>query len=147
SIDEDVAIRLRRLYGQDVPDLVPEPDETEIEAHGVYRDEGAGETPVEGPVRVPATPLGPAPAVSARAEEAPAIAEGKPVAGEPVRPGPAAPIRPPLAGRPIHPPIGGAAVPRPEGPRAAPPQAPAPEVEGTRPAALRETPAALRETP
>ena len=34
SIDEDVAIRLRRYYGHDVPDFVPEPEESVAGAEG-----------------------------------------------------------------------------------------------------------------
>src|SRR6185369_11237298 len=118
SIDEDVAIKLRRLYGFDVPDLEPESyggtavavEEVEEEDREDVRHD---EPPAEGP-SVPAVkpeaPKGPAPTA----------AEAKPEP-EPERPAEnhtphAAPIRPPLAGKPIHPPIG--SMPRPEGPRA-----------------------------
>ena len=125
SIDEDVAIKLRRLYGFDVPDLEPE-TEPEIAA--------MEETP-EAPVAVAeAPPVRHAahahtetvaeesePAAPPSAVAPPAAEESRPV------PGTAAPVRPPLAGRPIHPPVSAPGAPRPEGPRTppAPPQAPA----------------------
>src|ERR1019366_2491609 len=114
SIDEDVAIKLRRLYGFEVPDLEPEAEEpTALVEAG---PPGAAE-----PSPAPVTPAGPA--VPAEGEAAPA-AERPPVErpatpAAPVRPPPLPP--PPLAGgRPTHPPVAGA--PRP----AEPPQPPAP---------------------
>ena len=106
SIDEDVAIKLRRLYGHEVPE--PEPSAEEPTAAEEAGPAGAAE-----PSPAPVTEAGPVPA----------LGEAGPAAERPLieRPAaPAAPIRPPLAGgRPIHPPVGGA--PRP----AAPPQPPA----------------------
>src|ERR1041385_1037026 len=64
SIDEDVAIKLRRLYGFDVPDAEPEPAEEEAPA-----DAALAEEPVE--KHAPATR--PAP----RAEDAARGAEPK----------------------------------------------------------------------
>ncbi|MGA2723638.1 MAG: translation initiation factor IF-2 [Bryobacteraceae bacterium] len=106
SIDEDVAIKLRRLYGIEVPE--PEPSVEEPASVEEAGPAGAAE-----PSPAPVTEAGPVPAVG---EVAPA-AEKPPVE----RPAaPAAPIRPPLAGgRPIHPPVAGA-------PRPAVPAAPAP---------------------
>src|ERR1700726_3410833 len=50
SIDEDVAIRLRRLYGQDVPDYVPEPeDEAAEEVHEEHPPESHPAATVEPP--------------------------------------------------------------------------------------------------
>src|SRR3989442_12948602 len=112
SIDEDVAIKLRRLYGQDVPDLVPEPEEHEAHADAEAPDEEVMEAPVAQPVRGPTPHFEPS-TVSAQAQEPRTAAEEKP--SEPPRSGPTplhgampvAPIRPPLVGgRPIHPPIG-----------------------------------------
>jgi translation initiation factor IF-2 len=105
SIDEDAAIRLRRLYGHDVPDYIPdESDAAEAEQREVAQVEPAE----AGPAAAASGPLG-QPISQAQAEgpperpqEAPAPdAEGS-AAGE-IRA--AAPIRPPLAGRPIHPPV------------------------------------------
>ena len=45
SIDEDVAIRLRRLYGQDVPDYVPEPEDAETEARAEQQPEASAPAP------------------------------------------------------------------------------------------------------
>src|ERR1039457_3815001 len=42
SIDEDVAIKLRQHYGQDIPDYVPHPnaDESAVGGHEVHGEEG-----------------------------------------------------------------------------------------------------------
>jgi len=100
SIDEDVAIKLRRLYGLDVPDMVAEesaeaPAAGEPEAHAPAAEERPRETAradfrVEKP-----EPYAPAEAAKpATTEEARSVPGGLP-------------IRPPLAGRPLHPPIAG----------------------------------------
>jgi translation initiation factor IF-2 len=108
SIDEDAAIRLRRLYGHDVPDYVPdESDAAEAELREVSQVEPAEGRPA-GPAIAAGGPLGqPIPQAQAegpseRPQEAPAPTAEGPAAGE-IRA--AAPIRPPLAGRPIHPPV------------------------------------------
>jgi len=100
SIDEDVAVKLRRHYGHDVPDALPE-IEPEVEHY-----EEAPAPRVE-PVIEVAQPV-PGPVVVETVAVAPAAAPPK--EAEPVRPAaeehrPAAPIRPPLAGRPVHPPL------------------------------------------
>nr|Q01W31.1 RecName: Full=Translation initiation factor IF-2 [Candidatus Solibacter usitatus Ellin6076] len=118
SIDEDVAIKLRQYYGQDVPDYVHDPnavDEPATEAHEERHEHEEAHEPAAAPKAAvePETPVAPAP------EAAPAAKEERPAPEEPARP--MAPIRPPLAsGRPIHPPVGATPPPRPEGPRAAP---------------------------
>jgi translation initiation factor IF-2 len=128
SIDEDVAIKLRRLYGFDVPDLEPE---TEPETAAEEIDEG-----LEPAEEAPAVSHA-APARTAATEEAAPVAVA-PAAPPPVEearptPGVAAPVRPPLAGRPIHPPVlvHGAVRPEPARPAPAPlapvPQAPPPQ--------------------
>jgi translation initiation factor IF-2 len=115
SIDEDVAIKLRRLYGFDVPEPAP----SEAEEPLAPAEAGPAAEPSPEPV------IQAGPAVPAEGEAAPA-GEGPPVE----RPAaPAVPIRPPLAGgRPIHPPVAGA--PRPVAPpppaQAAPPAIVAP---------------------
>src|SRR5208282_2579537 len=82
SIDEDVAIKLRRLYGIETPE--PEPS-----AEAPAALEEAGPAGAAEPSPAPVTEAGPVPAVG---EVAPA-AEMPPVE----RPAaPAAPIRPPL---------------------------------------------------
>jgi translation initiation factor IF-2 len=95
SIDEDVAIKLRRLYGFEVP----EPSEAEGPvAPAEPRPAGAAE-----PFPAPVTEAGPV--VPAEGETA--FAAETPPAERPAAA--AAPIRPPLAGgRPIHPPVAGA---------------------------------------
>ena len=103
SIDEDVAIKLRRLYGFEVPESYeaeePAADETaELEAEAAKSE---GEQPAAEPETAPA--LGPGAPALGQAEEAPA-ATGK--LAEEHRP--VAPLRPPLAGgRPIQPPVAG----------------------------------------
>src|SRR5262249_7114406 len=126
SIDEDVALKLRRYYGFDAPE--PGPDDSfddSVEDGHQDRDEPEKASPLR-PARGPAPP---APA-AAQVTEPAASREEKPPADEAVRPAPAvpshAPIRPPLgSGRPVLPPIGGA---RPDQPRVtpAPPPAAAP---------------------
>jgi translation initiation factor IF-2 len=118
SIDEDVAIKLRQYYGQDIPDYVHDPnaDESAGEGHEEHGDEGH-DIPAEA-AGVPAVLKAPAPVLPPAAESAPVPKEEKPAAEEPPRA--AAPIRPPLAGRPIHPPVGAHPPARPEAPRAAP---------------------------
>ncbi len=128
SIDEDVAIRLRRLYGQDVPDLEPgsasdydgggsvavaeEPEESEPE---IDRDEE--------PAARHAARTEPSHGTPAATAEQPPERDEVPLETH-LHP---APIRPPLAGRPIVPPVGGR--PAPAAPAAPPtitPQAAAP---------------------
>jgi translation initiation factor IF-2 len=137
SIDEDVAIRLRRLYGFDVPDLTAE--QAAEENTEAFDEHEVHDEPAAAPVTV-----------APKHEPAPAPA---PVAAEPVREtepakpsdghaAPAMPIRPPLAGRPIHPPIGGPHTPtiRPSGPSA--PAAPSVAAGPAAPAApAKESPA------
>ncbi|MGD0869984.1 MAG: translation initiation factor IF-2 [Bryobacteraceae bacterium] len=124
SIDEDVAIKLRRLYGFDTP--------AETEAEREPAQESAAPTEIMETAEAPAA-LAPHAHIETAVHEAPAAQAAGQTAVEELRatPGSAAPIRPPLAlGRPIHPPVAGVGttVPRPEGPRAAPapppPQAP-----------------------
>src|SRR5260370_28885631 len=114
SIDEDVAIKLRQYYGQDVPDYVHDPnavDEPATEAHEERHEHEEAHEPAAAPKAAvePEAPVAPAP------ETAPAAKEERPAPEEPARP--MAPIRPPLAsGRPIHPPGGATPPPRPERP-------------------------------
>jgi len=123
SIDEDVAIKLRRLYGFDVPDLAPESGlETAVEEEHYASPVAVAEAPEPAPAshakaaveEPPASPVPPA---------APAVVEEDHLA-----PGPVAPIRPPLAGRPIHPPVlaHGGARPEPSRPATPPPPPPPP---------------------
>jgi translation initiation factor IF-2 len=120
SIDEDVAIKLRRLYGFEVPE--PEPSQAEEPVTPA----AAGPAGAAEPSPAPETQGGPA--VPAEAEAAYA-AERQPA--EPSA-APAAPLRPPLAGgRPIHPPVAAAGAPRPALP--ASPAAPAAIVAPGRP--------------
>ncbi len=92
SIDEDVAIKLRKLYG------VAEPEAEEPEAAAEPAKPVAAPEPV-------AAPSAPAPAEKAPEPVAAPAAEEKQPAAEETRP--AAPVRPPLAtGRPVHPPLG-----------------------------------------
>jgi len=99
SIDEDVAIKLRRYYGLEGPEESEEPEAEEV------------------PVPVEAEPIPSAPPAIEGAAPTPIVREPKPAEApaamaEETRP--TAPIRPPLAaGRPVHPPfgMGGAAPP------------------------------------
>jgi translation initiation factor IF-2 len=170
SIDEDVAIKLRRLYGHDVPDLQPEPEEptddhrqapATVEAWPLAAAEprppaaGPGAVEAPPPPSVKETPQ--APAANTMLEKPAALAGAQ-----------TAPIRPPLAGgRPIHPPVVGHAPARPEPPQpeapkpvaappppappTAPPQAPAHPAAQTPPAAViapgRPVPAQARPLP
>jgi translation initiation factor IF-2 len=132
SIDEDVAIKLRRLYGFDVPDLEPEtePENAAME-ETLEAPAGVAEAPEASPVahaKPEARAVEPAPAAVPPVVAPPPAEETRPT------PGVAAPIRPPLAGRPIHPPVLGHPAPRPEAPTPAPappiqpvPQAPPPQ--------------------
>jgi translation initiation factor IF-2 len=118
SIDEDVAIKLRRLYGFDVPDLTAEEAAAEnteaFEEHGEGQEEPAATPAAAAPKHEPAPAPAPVPVAAEPAKEA---EPAKPSEGHAA---PAMPIRPPLAGRPIHPPIGGPHAPtvRPSGPSA-----------------------------
>src|SRR5450432_92442 len=135
SIDEDVAIRLRRLYGQDVPDYVPGPEDSETEAQA---EESPESMPAPQGTRTShheaaASPSAHAGGTATVVEEPPAKTEEKPVGDEPARTGPAAPIRPPLApGRPVHPPVG-----------ASPLRPPALRPEATRPEATQAAPPSI----
>jgi translation initiation factor IF-2 len=119
SIDEDVALQLRRIFGFDVPESSQPSNGAASRRHeeaeeSVHHGRPADEEPsAEVPAAKPPAPTGPAP-VSAEAE--PEREAERPADTAPSH----APIRPPLApgGRPIHPPIG--SMPRPEGPRATP---------------------------
>ncbi|HTX35316.1 MAG TPA: translation initiation factor IF-2 [Bryobacteraceae bacterium] len=166
SIDEDVAIKLRRLYG--FPDHGPGEQaevETETPTATLNRPEEApaGTNGATGGTAVSAKPQ-PEQRPAAEAVQATPVEEVQPPAAPekpgpqpsaaappPALPVPAAPIRPPLAGRPIHPPVLSQPVrpeppreiPRPEGPRAAvpppsvaPPPAAPPSVTPAPPAAL-----------
>src|ERR1039458_8892140 len=151
SIDEDVAIKLRQYYGQDIPDYVHDPnaDDSASEGHEEHGEEGHETPPAISAVAV--APVAPAPALPPAAESAPVPKEEKPAAEE--TPRPMAPIRPPLAGRPIHPPVGAHASAKPAAPRAAPaPPAPpgphrAPPPTAPPVAATPHVPAAQPATP
>ncbi len=120
SIDEDVAIKLRRLYGFDSPDFESSSSESDdhVEAHEEHVPETAHEE-----VAVKSS----APEAHHEAPPAPAAEpahEAEPAKAAEPHPAPM-PIRPPIAGRPIHPPVGshGAApTVRPAAPPAVPPQ-------------------------
>jgi translation initiation factor IF-2 len=142
SIDEDVALKLRRLFGFDVPESAFE--------ESAARDAEAPEEE-ERHEAAQAAPKAEAPATHTPAEE-PVVEEEKPAAEETPRPAPAhgAPIRPPIGGgRPIHPPIGGprSAPAAPQMP-AAPPPAPAQPAAPAPPAATAPpAPAAHQSSP
>ena len=95
SIDEDVALKLRRYYGQNVPEL-EETAGTAVETEEEAPVEAAPEPASAPAVPRPTMTTPPAPA-SAPVEERYAAEESRA----------AAPIRPPLGtGRPVHPPLG-----------------------------------------
>ncbi len=158
SIDEDVAIKLRRRYG--FPDQGSASDgdgggdgdgdsESSTPTADLHDEGHAGS---DGLAAAPVPAEKPQPAPSAAESVKPAEEHRPPVVVEkpsgpsaappsPSAPTPAAPIRPPLAGRPIHPPVSSQParpelpreIPRPELPRVAPPPSPPPAV--TMPAA------------
>ncbi len=97
SIDEDVAIKLRQYYGQDVPDYVHDPnavDEPVTDAHE-ERHEGSSRAEVAAPPAVePAAPMAPEP------EPAPLVAgKSVPRRRKLARSAAMAPIRPPPRSR------------------------------------------------
>jgi translation initiation factor IF-2 len=125
SIDEDVAIRLRRLYGLDVPDL-------EADAAADY-DGGSAVAVAEEPEEIaPEAEEEPQPAERHAARPEPshgasvtAVEEAAERDEVPLEThAHPAPIRPPLAGRPIVPPVGGRPAPAPPAPPPAAPAAP-----------------------
>jgi translation initiation factor IF-2 len=128
SIDEDVAIKLRRLYGFDVPDLEPETEPESALTVETYESpaavEEAPQARHEAHAKSEAVALEDAPPPPPPVAAPPTPEEPRPT------PGSAAPIRPPMAGRPIHPPVAGPGMIRPEAPRmplapqAAPPPPP-----------------------
>jgi translation initiation factor IF-2 len=125
SIDEDVAIKLRLHYGHDVSDLAPG-FEPEVEHH--EESPAASAEKVEPVVEVAQLVPGP---VVLESVAPPPLPPKEADAAKPVMEEhrPAAPIRPPLAGRPVHPPLGGASAAAPPvaatpAPRPAAPQAP-----------------------
>jgi translation initiation factor IF-2 len=123
SIDEDVAIRLRRLYGQDVPDAEPESASDGDGGSAVAVAEEAEDRAGTGEELEPAPRHGEWPDTP---QGSPALTAGEPSPHEEIHlethPAHAAPIRPPLAGRPIVPPVAGRPTPAP-GPAAAAPVA------------------------
>jgi translation initiation factor IF-2 len=130
SIDEDVAVKLRRLYGHDVPEYAPEPEsekETPAAAELEPATNGAGlGHAVETKEEMPAAPASVAETQPSPKKEEPPAAEPEKPAIAPAPAVPAAPIRPPLAsGRPIHPPIGSPSSQRPTPAAPAPPASPA----------------------
>jgi translation initiation factor IF-2 len=134
SIDEPLALQLRRLFGFDAPEPQPGADDSSAEykpSEAPVRAERPGDAePTAGvPAVKPEPPSGPGPAEAEAAPPSEAERGDAP-------PSHAAPVRPPLAGgRPIHPPIG-SGMPRPEGPRATmPPATPSAPAQPQRPSA------------
>src|SRR5512140_3583950 len=78
SIDEDVAIKLRQYYGQDVPDYVHDPNADDSadghDAHEGHEDAHDGEAyqPPTAPTSVSVAPPPAAPSMPPAAEAAPA---------------------------------------------------------------------------
>ncbi len=137
SIDEDVAIRIKRLYGQDVPDSAPETaSEHEGGSVAVAEEPLEQEAAEEEPRHPAAVRLEPAIAPPTAAHEAREEAHVDATLSH------ALPIRPPLAGRPVSPPVGRtaptitpSAAPPPPAPSAPSPQPPAAVIAPGRPAA------------
>ncbi len=100
SIDEDVAIKLRRFYGQDVPDYVAQPYEPETAEHAAAEPDDDGSA---GVAYEPPAPVAEQVASPSGSQEPSLVSEAPPVEESRA----ATPIRPPLGvGRPVHPPIG-----------------------------------------
>ncbi|HWB83761.1 MAG TPA: translation initiation factor IF-2 [Bryobacteraceae bacterium] len=124
SIDEDVALKLRRLYGFEAPESA-EPVEPAVAA---VPEPAADSRPVPEAAAEPSSVVESTAPAQSEPEAAPTVAEES----TPSRS--VAPIRPPLAsGRPVHPPVGASHTAPPVA--AAPPAAPAPPRE-TPPAAI-----------
>ena len=143
SIDEDVAIKLRKLYGFDVPEAATAAPDHDHQ-------------PATHPAAEPhaAQAAGPA----AMEEDRPSVPEAVEAAPEPelAKPEPAShsphvlPIRPPLAGRPVQPPVVGprTAVPPPVAPPpVAPPASASPSSAAPTPGAAPPPPPAARSIP
>jgi len=144
SIDEDVAIRLRRLYGFETPEESPGEDGLGTVAPEAEQPDFEPEQPAaEFTAPAVETPRPPAPEGAAPAMDAAAVPGAWLQASEEASSAekPAAPIRPPLAGRPLHPPVGARSSAAPPAaqitpapptmasipvPRPAPPEAPTP---------------------
>src|ERR1039458_461130 len=111
SIDEDAAIRLRRLYGHDVPDYVPDESDVAVAEHREVAQAEPTESGPAGPVVAAGGPPAQSipPDLAEHPQEAPAAES--PATGETRS---AAPIRPPV----VAPPAGAPATPavRPPGP-------------------------------
>src|SRR5579871_5466268 len=90
SIDEDVAIKLRRLYGHEVSDEAPD----ELESAPSEGEERSPVETVEAPVATEEAATPAAPAVEEEMTPEPAAETAMPGRA----PRPAHPIRPPLAG-------------------------------------------------
>src|ERR1039458_10032547 len=83
SIDEDVAIKLRQYYGQDVPDYVHDPnadDSGSEDHHDEHHEEradahGEAEHAAPAPVAHAASPVAPAAVEAAPPVEKPVVAE------------------------------------------------------------------------
>jgi translation initiation factor IF-2 len=119
SIDEDVAIKLRRLYGFDVPDLAPETESERAEEMTHETAVAVAEPPEAGPVSRRSRP----PRKSRRLR--PVHRRRRPSKRRGQLPGLPLPSVRHWPGRPIHPPVLAHGAVRPEAPRpAAPPSAP-----------------------
>ncbi|MBV9504723.1 MAG: translation initiation factor IF-2 [Acidobacteriia bacterium] len=142
SIDEDVAVKLRRYYGHDAPDVIPE-TEHEAEASSFAAARNGAEPALAPPAAEPGFTA--APAVESQKETESKPKEPEPARAAPDEHRPVAPIRPPLAGRPVQPPLGApsarAAVPT--APTSPAPAAPASQTipEAPRPAQQMPPPA------
>jgi len=144
SIDEDVALKLRRLHGHEAPPAAHAAEqngapavEEEVAETEEFR---AKETPAPAPQAPSAKPEAPE---TAPVSTAPAP-EPEPEKPQEAPPSHALPIRPPLAGRPIHPPIGGAprVSPEPARPTIPPPPPAPPAAPPAQPAARGPAPPA-----
>src|ERR1035438_1472923 len=122
SLDDDLVLKLRRLFGQDVSEYENRPPSDEDSPEEAAADELKESHEEPSRPAVEEKPAAPAPVAEKAAAPAP-TPEPAPAA-QAERPAPAAPIRPPLStGRPIHPPIVAPGTPRPAAPPA--PQRPA----------------------
>ena len=83
SIDEDVAIKLRQYYGQDIPDYVHDPnaDDSAGEVHEDAHDE-EGLEPPPGTSGAAVAPVPPSPVLQPAAASAPVSKEEMPAAEE-----------------------------------------------------------------
>jgi translation initiation factor IF-2 len=152
SLDDDVVLSLRRLFGKENSEgasrarsYEEEPIEQEEES-AEPEEERRAEPAAPQAAETPRAPVAEPPAAPAPVAEKPAaVAPAEPAAPPaPEKPAAPAPIRPPLStGRPIHPPIVAPGTPRPVAPPPPPRPAPTPAPSAAQSTPVVHAPAAV----